>query len=225
MCTWVKKKDVYVCDIYMCVISPGFFPNIELFYLSPIAYELLSCPDKRRLYDSVDDVDDTVPSAPKDLNDFYRVFGPVFARNAKCIRIYYYYNIYIYMCVRMRVCDSLFNGALSMLSACESILHNSHIANLNQDGLRSSLLHFWVMTTPQLRSCMKCTISGTIPPRGASLATLMRSYRRIYPCNFLYINVCIYVCMYVYIHRKVSLFFGTLCGIYLTIVYHVYIYV
>lgn len=47
------------------------------------AYELLSCPDKRRLYDSVDDVDDTVPPPVRKPDDFYKVFAPVFARNAK----------------------------------------------------------------------------------------------------------------------------------------------
>jgi hypothetical protein len=33
----------------------------------------------------VDDVDDSVPSAVSDAASFYRVFGPVFARNAKCV--------------------------------------------------------------------------------------------------------------------------------------------
>eukprot|EP00052_Salpingoeca_macrocollata_P006557 m.54360 g.54360 ORF g.54360 m.54360 type:complete len:781 (+) comp15507_c0_seq1:506-2848(+) len=47
------------------------------------AYELLSDPEKRKLYDSVDDVDDTVPPICKTEKEFYGSFGPAFARNAR----------------------------------------------------------------------------------------------------------------------------------------------
>ena len=47
------------------------------------AYDILNDPAKRKLYDSVDDVDDAVPPPTKETAEFYRVFGPVFARNAK----------------------------------------------------------------------------------------------------------------------------------------------
>eukprot|EP01018_Ginkgo_biloba_P039034 Gb_29519 [translate_table: standard] len=46
------------------------------------AYEILIDPVKRRIYDSTDEFDDEVPSdcAPQ---DFFKVFGPVFMRNAQ----------------------------------------------------------------------------------------------------------------------------------------------
>ena len=51
-----------------------------------IAFELLSDPKKRTLYDSVDDVDDDVPPKCKDAKQFYRTFGPVMKRNSKWLR-------------------------------------------------------------------------------------------------------------------------------------------
>ncbi|BBN07797.1 DnaJ homolog subfamily C member 2 [Marchantia polymorpha subsp. ruderalis] len=46
------------------------------------AYEVLIDPAKRRVYDSIDEFDDEVPSecSPE---DFFKVFGPVFARNGR----------------------------------------------------------------------------------------------------------------------------------------------
>lgn len=48
------------------------------------AYETLSDVKKRRVYDSSDDIDDSIPKSElaKD-EDFYEVFGPVFVRNSR----------------------------------------------------------------------------------------------------------------------------------------------
>lgn len=46
------------------------------------AYEVLTDPMKRRLYDSTDEFDDAIPTTCGP-NDFFKVFGPVFMRNGK----------------------------------------------------------------------------------------------------------------------------------------------
>ncbi|CAM6117220.1 unnamed protein product [Calypogeia fissa] len=46
------------------------------------AYEILIDPIQRRLYDSIDEFDDEVPSDCSQ-DDFFKVFGPVFLRNAR----------------------------------------------------------------------------------------------------------------------------------------------
>ena len=48
------------------------------------AYELLCDERQRRMYDSVDDVDDTIPSPTEDPKTFFRSFGAAFARNSRC---------------------------------------------------------------------------------------------------------------------------------------------
>lgn len=49
------------------------------------AYEILGNPTKRRSYDSIDpEFDDSVPSNNADSKqNFFKVFGPVFERNAR----------------------------------------------------------------------------------------------------------------------------------------------
>lgn len=50
------------------------------------AFEVLSNPAKRRLFDSVDeysDIDDTVPNVTKDPKAFYSVFGKAFEKNSR----------------------------------------------------------------------------------------------------------------------------------------------
>ena len=47
------------------------------------AYQHLIDPAKRRAYDSLYDFNDAVPTTVKKQSDFYRTFGPVFARNAR----------------------------------------------------------------------------------------------------------------------------------------------
>ena len=51
------------------------------------AFEILTCPEKRRAFDSVYDFDDTIPAEPKPgkefKGDFFAVFGPVFERNGR----------------------------------------------------------------------------------------------------------------------------------------------
>ncbi|EDQ87643.1 uncharacterized protein MONBRDRAFT_33201 [Monosiga brevicollis MX1] len=47
------------------------------------AYDLLSNEKQRRMYDSVDDVDDSVPAPCTDEARFYETFGPAFERNAR----------------------------------------------------------------------------------------------------------------------------------------------
>ncbi len=53
------------------------------FLLTHTAYDMLSNPVMRRMYDSVDDVDDSVPSVTKDAKVFYNNFGKAFARNSR----------------------------------------------------------------------------------------------------------------------------------------------
>eukprot|EP01046_Picozoa_sp_COSAG06_P017008 COSAG06_NODE_1141_length_10546_cov_8.552312_6_plen_371_part_00 len=48
------------------------------------AYETLSDVKKRRVYDSQDDIDDSIPKSElEEGEDFYEVFGPVFVRNSR----------------------------------------------------------------------------------------------------------------------------------------------
>lgn len=47
------------------------------------AFDCLSNPASRRLFDSVHDVDDTVPPVTKDADKFYATFGPAFEANAR----------------------------------------------------------------------------------------------------------------------------------------------
>lgn len=49
------------------------------------AYELLSSKKQRRMYDSVDDVDDSVPPAAKSAKQFFSKFPEAFERNARWI--------------------------------------------------------------------------------------------------------------------------------------------
>eukprot|EP00045_Choanoeca_perplexa_P017608 m.259201 g.259201 ORF g.259201 m.259201 type:complete len:703 (-) comp17585_c0_seq4:1455-3563(-) len=55
----------------------------EYFNRIQTAYQLLTNPQQRRLYDSVDDVDDSVPAPQKDPKAFFKSFGPAFARNSR----------------------------------------------------------------------------------------------------------------------------------------------
>lgn len=50
-----------------------------------VAYEVLTNPQKKKRYDSREPFDDSIPSADdvKSDADFYKVFAPVFERNAK----------------------------------------------------------------------------------------------------------------------------------------------
>ena len=45
--------------------------------------ELLSSKKQRRMYDSVDDVDDSVPPAAKSAKQFFSKFPEAFERNAR----------------------------------------------------------------------------------------------------------------------------------------------
>lgn len=58
--------------------NDGYFTCIKK------ANEILSDPLKRRLFDSIDEEDDDIPSLDKEMGDsFFPVYGPVFAHNAK----------------------------------------------------------------------------------------------------------------------------------------------
>lgn len=50
------------------------------------AYDLLSNERQRRMYDSVDSVDDSVPAPAKQHEDFFAIFGPAFERNSRYLR-------------------------------------------------------------------------------------------------------------------------------------------
>jgi len=54
----------------------------EAFKAVQQAYEILSDINKRRAFDSNDQVDDSIPS-PTAQGDFFELFRPVFARNAR----------------------------------------------------------------------------------------------------------------------------------------------
>lgn len=52
--------------------------------LDPItAYELLCNKKQRRMYDSVDEVDDSVPAAAKNAKQFFSSFPAAFERNER----------------------------------------------------------------------------------------------------------------------------------------------
>eukprot|EP00967_Tisochrysis_lutea_P132727 scaffold232114_cov27-Tisochrysis_lutea.AAC.2 len=56
----------------------------EMFKAITDAFELLSNPKKRREFDSLDEFDDTIPTAAEaSAGDFFQVFGPVFERNSR----------------------------------------------------------------------------------------------------------------------------------------------
>lgn len=59
-----------------------FFPCF--FFFLTAAIEILSDPVKRRAFDSVDPTfDNTMPSKSEGKDNFFKVFGPVFERNAR----------------------------------------------------------------------------------------------------------------------------------------------
>eukprot|EP00003_Mantamonas_plastica_P033264 TRINITY_DN940_c0_g1_i7.p1 TRINITY_DN940_c0_g1~~TRINITY_DN940_c0_g1_i7.p1 ORF type:complete len:637 (-),score=280.96 TRINITY_DN940_c0_g1_i7:823-2733(-) len=59
-------------------------PQVKLFRDIQEAFECLSNPHARRVYESQRPFDDRIPRAgPMDENDFYETYGPVFARNGK----------------------------------------------------------------------------------------------------------------------------------------------
>ena len=58
--------------------------------LTLAAHDVLSDPEKRRQYDSMDDieVDDSIPSESQaDSGDFFEVFKPVFDRNSRFVEV------------------------------------------------------------------------------------------------------------------------------------------
>ena len=53
------------------------------------AYDLLIDPAKRRLYDSIDGVEDEVPPVTKyNKDNFYRVFAPIVVANSRLILLW-----------------------------------------------------------------------------------------------------------------------------------------
>eukprot|EP00051_Salpingoeca_urceolata_P008232 m.104459 g.104459 ORF g.104459 m.104459 type:complete len:575 (-) comp15644_c0_seq3:85-1809(-) len=55
----------------------------ELFTCIQKANEILTDPKKRRLYDSIDEFDDSVPSITRDVKQFFSNFGPTFEANSR----------------------------------------------------------------------------------------------------------------------------------------------
>lgn len=69
-----------VAETTVCLFV--FSLHVLLFWTPAI--EILSDPVKRRAFDSVDPTfDNTVPSKSEAKDNFFKVFGPVFERNAR----------------------------------------------------------------------------------------------------------------------------------------------
>ena len=68
-------------ELVKTILAGGHFINNRRLLA---AFEVLSNPAKRRLYDSVDDFDDSVPMVCQANKDkFYEVFSPVVLANAR----------------------------------------------------------------------------------------------------------------------------------------------